>query len=67
MGDGSEDPNDYLEDIECAAEAFEYQKNSDSKDGIERSRRRFFRQYLSEDGDASYWWQYVLRPEEKKS
>ena len=23
-GDGSEDPNDYLEDIECAAEAFEY-------------------------------------------
>ena len=67
MGDGSEDPNDYLDDIECAAEAFEYQKNSDSKDGIGLSRRRFFRQYLSKDGDAGYWWQYVLRPEEKKS
>ena len=30
-----------------------------------KSQKRFFRQYLSEDGDAAYWWQYVLRPEEK--
>ena len=65
--DGSEDPNDFLEDIECAAEAFECQKNpaTSSMEGIERSQKRFFRQYLSEDGDAAYWWQFVLLPEEK--
>ena len=65
-GDGSEDLNNYLEDIECAAEAFEYQKNSTSIDGIEKSQKRFFRHYLSKDGDASYWWQYVLCTEDKK-
>lgn len=54
-GDGSEDPNAYLEDIECTAKAFENQKNSNMNDRIERSGRRFFRQYLSEDSDAGYW------------
>lgn len=65
--DGSENPEDYLEDIDCAAEAFELQKNPAGISGIEKSQKRFFRQYLCEDGDAAYWWQYILLPEEKKT
>ena len=65
--DGSEDPNEFLEDIECVAEAFEVQNNASMMIGLEKSQKRFFRQYLSEDGDAAYWWQYVLMSKDKIS
>lgn len=65
--DGSEDPSEYLDDIECAAKTLEWQKDPTSMAGLERSQRRFFHQNLSEDGDAACWWQYVLRTDEKQS
>ena len=61
MRDGSKNYNHYFKEMKCALEAVQYQKNSTAIDGIEKSQKRFLRQYLREDGRASYWWQYVLR------
>ena len=49
------------------AEAFDGQKNPSMMIGLEKSQKRFFRQYLSEDGDAAYWWQYVVMSKDKNS
>ena len=67
MNDGSEDPYEFLEDIEYVAVAFETQKNPMTMAGMEKSQKRSFRQYLCENGDAAYWWQYVLQSKDKSS
>lgn len=65
--DGSGDPYEFLEDIEYVVEAFKAQKNPMTTAGLEKSQKGFIRQYLSEDGDAAYWWQYVLMQSDKSS
>ena len=67
MAPQCEDPDEFLEDIECVAEAFEGHKNPLIMIGLEKSQKRFFRQYLSEDVDAAYWWQYILMSKDKNS
>ena len=65
--DGSENPEEFIDDVECAAETFEAHRNPSSAMHLEKSSCRFFRQYLAEDSDAEYWWQYILPTDDKKS
>jgi hypothetical protein len=63
--DRSEDLKDYLQEIECAAEAFECHKSPTTTAGVQMSQKHFFLQSLSKDGPCTYGWQYGLLPEEK--
>lgn len=67
LQDGSENPEEFIDDVECAAETFESHKNPASAVGLEKSYYRYFHQYLAEDSDAEYRWQYVLTTDEKKN
>ena len=66
LRDGSQNPEEFLDDVECAADMFEAHWNPSSATGLEKSCCRFFRQYLADDSDAEYWWQYVMPTDEKK-
>src|SRR5205085_1752780 len=67
LRDGSENPEEFLDDVECAADMFEAHRNPSSATGLEKSCCRFFRQYLADDSNTEYWWQYVMPTDEKKS
>jgi hypothetical protein len=55
LADCGEDPEEYIDDVEMAAEAWESNRNDPI--GLEKSLLRFFRQNLEPNFEAAWWWQ----------
>jgi hypothetical protein len=55
MSDCGEDPEEYIDDVDMAAEAWEANKGEAAV--LEKSLLRFFRQNLEPNFEAAWWWQ----------
>jgi hypothetical protein len=55
LADCGEDPEEYIDDVEMAAEAWETDKGDTA--ALEKSLLRFFRQNLEPNFEAAWWWQ----------
>jgi hypothetical protein len=60
-GEPGEDPEEYLDDVQMAAEAWENGKGDAA--ALEKSLLRFFRQNLEPNYEASWWWGGLTKEE----
>lgn len=64
--DGSEDAEEYLDDVEFLA--LSWASSSNGNEVIrEKNTVRAFHQNLDPSGDVSYWWNFILKAEEKRA
>ena len=68
LADGSEDPEEFLDDVQAAAEGWHMGQaaGGESSTAIQTTMIRFFRQNLSDGYDAAWWWQMAVPSATKK-
>ena len=57
---------EFLEDVETAAYAWDTGISKENKEATNKTRIRIFRKNLKPGGDAAHWWYNVLHQETKK-
>ncbi|KAF8246067.1 hypothetical protein K440DRAFT_645423 [Wilcoxina mikolae CBS 423.85] len=64
--DGSEDAEEFLDDIEAAADHWQDNRFQTDGEALNKAKIRFFAQNLEDGSDAAYWWQFELKTDERK-
>ena len=68
LADGSEDPEEFLDDVQAAAEGWHMAcpADAESSAALRTTMIRFFRQNLLDGYDAAWWWQMAVPAATKK-